>query len=236
MRAPKLVSWLSICGLVTGCASAVGEAAAVPAPLVPPAAPVVMFVGDSFAVGSGPVRSWETYSAETARLLGWQLITAGGRGAGFVARGKIHRTFGESFTRELAWRPEPNLVVLAGGHNDRRAAPKVRTAATRLISRVKERWPRARIVVVGPIWLKKPPKAAYKVRDAVAKAAWLAGVPFADPLTQKWARTDVLPDGTHPTAAGHDRLARWLVTTLRSRGVAPERGGPKPLQGPYQGP
>ncbi|GAA1015759.1 hypothetical protein Aple_010070 [Acrocarpospora pleiomorpha] len=234
MRAPLLV--LSICGLITGCASAAGEAGSTPSPIVPLRAPVVMFIGDSFAVGSGPVPAWESYAAETARLLGWQLITAGGRGAGFVATGKIHRTFGQSFTRELSWRPEPDLVVLAGGHNDHKAAKEVQRAAVTLIGRVKQRWPRAKVVLVGPIWVKSPPKAAYKVRDAVAKAAWLTGVPFADPLPQKWRKGDALPDGTHPTLAGHDRLARWLVATLRSRGVAPEQGGPRPLSGPYQGP
>ncbi|GAA0394332.1 hypothetical protein Acor_66200 [Acrocarpospora corrugata] len=236
MRAPLLVSWLSICGLVTGCASAVGETAIPAPPLVPFRTPVVMFVGDSFVVGSGPVDTWDAYPAETARALGWQLITAGGRGAGFVAKGKVDRTFGQSFTRELSWRPEPDLVVLAGGHNDRKQASKVRAAAIRLVHRVKARWPKARVVLVGPIWLKKPPKAAVKVRNAVAKAAWLTGVPFADPLTQKWTKGDLLPDGTHPTLTGHRRLAQWLVAILRSRGMAPEGLGPRPLQGPYQGP
>ncbi len=227
---------LVTCPLITGCADAVSETARHQAvPQVRP--PVVMFLGDSFTVGSGPVAEWDTYAAGTARSLGWQLITAGGAGTGYIARGRIGRTFEQSFARQLAWRPAPDLVVVSGGHNDRRARPAgVREAVLRLVGNVRERWPLARIVLVGPIWIDTAPKEAYRTRDAIASAAWLAGVPFLDPLTQRWIRDDrtrvLLSDGIHPTLYGHLRLARWLVGTLRARGLAGDAAAPPALVGP----
>ncbi|WP_084516919.1 SGNH/GDSL hydrolase family protein [Microtetraspora niveoalba] len=227
---------LAACPLLTGCAQAVSQAARV-AP--PPAGrpPVVMFLGDSFTVGSGPVAEWDSYAAGTARALGWQLITAGGSGTGYVATGRVGRTFEQSFTRQLAWRPAPDLVVVSGGHNDRRARPAtVRAAALRLVADVRKRWPSVRIVLVGPIWIDTAPRSAQHTRDAIASAAWLAGVPFLDPLTQRWITGDrarvLLPDGVHPTLYGHLRLARWLAASLRARGLAGDEAAPPALIGP----
>ncbi|MFF3663998.1 SGNH/GDSL hydrolase family protein [Microtetraspora malaysiensis] len=221
--------------LLTGCAEAVSQAAQ-SASVPEERPPVVMFLGDSFTVGSGPVAEWDTYAADTAKTLGWQLVTAGGSGTGYVATGRVGRTFERSFDRQLSWRPAPDLVVVSGGHNDRRARPStVRAAVLNLVTRVRERWPVTRIVLVGPIWIDTAPQSAYRTRDAVASAAWLAGVPFLDPLTQRWIADDrarvLLPDGVHPTLYGHLRLARWLAETLRARGLAGDEAAPAALPG-----
>ncbi|MFC4013428.1 SGNH/GDSL hydrolase family protein [Nonomuraea purpurea] len=201
---------IAMMGLVSGCGP--------PAPRNVTAshkAPVIMFVGDSFTVGSGPVPRWRTYASLTARLLGWQPVIAGASGTGFVNRGRVGRTFQQSFEEELAWRPAPDLLVISGGHNDRSgSAEHVGQAAANLVRQARERWPGARIVLVGPIWLDEPPRRAYGVRDALAEAASREGVPFLDPLRRRWPPDALLPDGVHPTAAGHERLAAWLAREL----------------------
>ncbi|WP_235030713.1 SGNH/GDSL hydrolase family protein [Nonomuraea solani] len=180
-----------------------------------PVAPVMMFVGDSFTVGSGPVPSWQTYASETARLLGWQPVIAGAGGTGFLSKGRVGRTFQRSFEVELAWRPAPDLLVISGGHNDRRwSTTRVRQAAERLLTEVRAHWPGTRVVMVGPIWLGGAPPKAYEVRDALAKAAGGEGVPFYDPMRQRWPAEAILPDGVHPTQAGHERIATWLAAEL----------------------
>ncbi|NUT38823.1 MAG: SGNH/GDSL hydrolase family protein [Thermoactinospora sp.] len=209
---------VTICALISGCTYAIGESAAdpVPTPVMQKAAPVMMVVGDSFTVGSGPVPAWGSYASETARLLRWQPVLAGAGGTGYVNRGRVGRNFQESFEAELAWRPAPDLVILSGGHNDRRwATLKVRQAASSLLWAVRGRWPETRIVMVGPLWMGKPPPKAFAVRDALAEVAEREGVHFVDPMRRRWTG-HVLPDGVHPTAAGHRELARWLAQELKS--------------------
>ncbi|MEU6724104.1 SGNH/GDSL hydrolase family protein [Nonomuraea wenchangensis] len=116
-------------------------------------------------------------------------------------------------------RPAPDLLIVSGGHNDRRVpAALVGTEARHLLELVHAHWPHTPIAVVGPIWMTPAPRWAREVRDAVA-AAVAARVPFLDPTDRRWGPGAVLPDGVHPTHAGHARLARWLVAALRGRGV-----------------
>ncbi|GAA2690027.1 MULTISPECIES: SGNH/GDSL hydrolase family protein [Nonomuraea] len=181
----------------------------------------MMFVGDSFTVGSGPVRTWQTYASESARQLGWQPVIAGAGGTGFVNEGRVGRTFEQSFMAELAWRPAPDLLVISGGHNDSRwPAATVRQAAARLVWSVKAHWPGTRIVMVGPIWIDRAPPSAYLLRDALAEVAARERVAFLDPLARRWIegrRSEVLlPDGVHPTLGGHHKLARWLAGALQT--------------------
>ena len=193
-----------------------------------------MIIGDSFTVGWGPVRRWETYAAQAARRLGWQLVTAGAGGTGYVNPGRAGRDFHASFRQELSWRPAPDLLIVSGGHNDRRVpASEVEAAADKLFTEVKTYWPEVRIVVIGPIWVSDAPRWAYDVRDAIAAAARRAGAEFLDPLAESDIVGDesdgVLPDGVHPTLRGHARLAGWLV---RSLGAEPDdeadmRGRPR---------
>ncbi|WP_329426189.1 SGNH/GDSL hydrolase family protein [Streptosporangium sp. NBC_01495] len=195
-------------------------------PTWPPQAPLVMIVGDSFTVGSGPVRGWDGYAARVARELGWQLITAGAAGTGFVNPGRVGRTFRDSFVKELSWRPEPDMLIISGGRNDRGIeAVRIENAAVHLLALVRRRWPHTRIVLVGPIWMTRAPRWAYGVREAVSLAADRQEVPFLDPFEplgphgRGWGRGAVLPDGVHPTLVGHLRLSRWMVSTLHRYGI-----------------
>lgn len=181
-----------------------------------------MIVGDSFTVGSGPVRRWASYPAQVAREMGWQLVTAGAAGTGFVNPGRVRRTFQMSFSEELSWRPAPDLLIVSGGHNDRTSPGRVYQATRRLLDLVRTHWPQTRVVVVGPIWMGRAPLWSYGVRDAIAVAASEEGVPFLDPLGQAWGRGTILPDGVHPTLRGHLRLARWMTGALREHGIGPD--------------
>ncbi|GAA3205612.1 SGNH/GDSL hydrolase family protein [Nonomuraea roseoviolacea] len=187
----------------------------------PGAAPVMMVLGDSFTVGSGPVPAWRAYACQAARLLGWQPVVAGAGGTGYLNRGRAGRTFQQSYEQELAWRPAPDVLVVSGGHNDQRwSTAQVGRAATRLVREARAGWPATRIVVVGPLWLEAVPDKALRIRDTLAAVARREGVEFLDPLRRRWVTGDpsavVLPDGVHPTSAGHLMLARWLARSLRS--------------------
>jgi lysophospholipase L1-like esterase len=190
-------------------------------------APVVMFLGDSYTVGKLGQMPERTYAAETARALGWQVILSGFRGTGFVARGHIGKDFATLFDEQLSWRPAPDMVIIAGGHNDRIYRPAAVTeAARRLVSTVRLLWKGTKIVLIGPMWGGDPEPEVLATRDALATTATEDHLPFVDPLGEHWivgdrlagtgnTRQYILKDGTHPTTEGALYFAGRLISDLR---------------------
>ncbi|MCW2886803.1 MAG: lipolytic protein family [Streptosporangiaceae bacterium] len=195
-------------------------------------APVVMVLGDSYTAGIATMPPEKSYAAEAARRLGWQIIIGGYRGTGFVAPGRIGKTFATLYDEELAWRPAPDLVVVSGGHNDSSKSPALVVAAAQgLLAKIKQRWPDTPVVVLGPMWGGDPPPAALSVRDAVQSAAAATQVPFIDPLQEEWitgsvklgtgnAPQYIRADGVHPTSAGCRYLGGRFVSALQRLGLA----------------
>jgi len=241
--------------LLCGCGGA--PTSARPAPAEPgrparPHVPVVFVLGDSYTAGIRAVPAEQTYAAETARRLGWQIVIGGHAGTGFVNDGSIGKNFAQLYTAQLAWRPAPDMVVVSGGHNDSRAPERVGPAAERLLRDIKTRWPRTHLVMMGPLWGGDPPPSARRVRDRLRQVADTLGVPFIDPLG--WitgdvhegtgnAATYVLDDGVHLTPAGNRYVADRLVGELRALGLdrpvlgAPARPSARPTASTaHQGP
>jgi len=200
------------------------------APEVRRDAPLVMFLGDSYTVGDGRVQPEVTYASATARLLGWQVVVGGRSGTGFVV--KRRDAFLGLFESQLGWRPAPDMLIVSGGHNDFRVpAPQVGAAAHVLLERARQRWPGTHIVLMGPIWgTGTPPQGAIGVRDALRDLARQLGVPFIDPIGERWITGDPLTgvgnapqyikgDRTHPNPAGHRYLATRLAGDLRRLGL-----------------
>lgn len=229
----------------TGCsvlAGSVHEPAAAdgPAEKEPRKAPsVVMFLGDSYTVGDRGVQPESTYASATARLLGWQVVVGGRAGTGFVRTGRGGEAFLGLFESQLGWRPAPDLLIVSGGHNDwRYPAAKVAAAAHLLLERVRQRWPGTRIVLMGPLWgTGAPTPGAIAVRDSLKNLAGQLGVPFVDPIGEKWITGDRLTgagnaarliksDRTHPNPAGHRYVATRLAADVKRLGLArPVRKG-----------
>jgi lysophospholipase L1-like esterase len=191
-----------------------------------------MFLGDSYTTGGRETVPEQSYAADTARDLGWQVIIGGLGGTGFVAPGATHEPFEVLFDEQLAWRPAPDMVIVAGGHNDRSYAPsRVAAAATTLLTKIRRLWPSARLLLIGPMWGSgAPDPSALEIRDALAAAARGLEVPFVDPLAGKWITGDrvthtgnaghyIQRDGVHPNVAGHQYLATRLVADLRRLGL-----------------
>lgn len=202
------------------------------------APPVVMILGDSYTVGDGRPHPEGTYASATARLLGWQVVVGGRSGTGFVMK-RNGEAFLALFEGQLGWRPAPDMFIVSGGHNDSRSDPaQVAAAAHVLLERAGQRWPGTHIVLMGPIWgTGTPTRGAIAVRDALKDLAGKLGIPFIDPIGERWITGDtatgqgnaaryIKRDRTHPTEAGHRYLATRLARDLRQMGLAqPARNG-----------
>jgi lysophospholipase L1-like esterase len=233
-----LISALLAFGCLAGCGSPAGSKANADAPSkaagrapVRANAPIVMVLGDSYSAGLGGVPAEQTYAAETARRLRWQVIIAGRERTGFVAPGTIGKTFRVLFDEQLAWRPAPDMIVVSGGHNDwPHSYELVKGAARQLLTEIKRRWPATTIVLMGPLWGSDPPPKGLQVRDALADAAGELRVPFIDPLAEQWITGDIhsgignapayiRADGTHPNAAGNRYFADRFIADLGKLGL-----------------
>ncbi|MDL4771827.1 MULTISPECIES: SGNH/GDSL hydrolase family protein [Thermomonosporaceae] len=224
----------------TGCTAFAGEVhpkrTASAAPAAGPGsskAPVVMFLGDSYTVGERGSKPERTYAMALGRLLGWQVIVGGRGGTGFVAGGDRRSSFIQSFESQLGWRPAPDLLVVAGGHNDYGfPAPEVSGAAQIVLERARQRWPATRVVLIGPLWGNDtPPASALAVRDGLSGLAQRFGLQFIDPIAEHWitgnrvngtgnAARLIQRDGTHPTPTGHRYVATRLAADFRRLGLA----------------
>jgi lysophospholipase L1-like esterase len=226
----RLVSWyaavMTLLALAGCAASSIPVQPAAVRPL-PSRIPVVMFLGDSYATGAYDIAPESTYASETARLLGWQIIIGGHSGTGFVAPGRVGKTFSRLFDQHLAWRPAPDMLLISGGHNDWAHPPSLAgVAARQLLLRVKRHWPTTKVVMLGPLWGGDAPPEVRAVRDALRGVTRELRLPFIDPIGEHWFTGNhtagtgnavrlILPDGTHPTAEGHRYLAARLAEDLR---------------------
>lgn len=191
------------------------------------------FLGDSYTVGVNGMPKSRTYASVLGRREGWRTAVVGYPFAGFVHTDRDGRDYADLFRQQLGNLPAPNMLVISGAHNDRTEPSRaIRTKAALLIAGVHHRWPRTRIVVVGPMWGGDPTHDALRVRSAVRSAARSQRVPFIDPLGEKWITGDrgagtgnavkyVLPDQTHPTAEGHLYLAERLRADLAKDRLLP---------------
>lgn len=241
----------SLCVLLTllvGCSSDTA-AQTQPGPSKSGHVPVVAFLGDSYTAGIHDTTRDETYASITARMLGWQVIVAGQAGTGLIAPGRDGNTFAHAYTQQLAWRPPPDMVVVVGGHNDWPYPPSLeRASATRLLNKIRQRWPKTHLMLIGPMWGSGEPRPEIlDVRDALKTTAGQEKVPFIDPLAQGWvtgkrdepgsgnAPRYILPDHTHPNAQGHQYFAQRFVTDLRKLRLARPTAGRTPTARPTTG-
>jgi lysophospholipase L1-like esterase len=227
---PQLVSCLLSCLVLTACGGA--GRAAVPPTAAPTSAstaartadtapPVrAVFLGDSYTVGVGA--AGPTYAERVADRLGWIRIDAAQSGTGYVADGGggDRSPFADRVDDVAA--ADPDVVVVQGSVNDVGADPAdVGAAATALYADLAAAVPDARVVVLGPPEAPGVPRDAVgAVRDALAGAAGVAGLTFADPIAGGWLTPpgDSYADALHPDDEGHAALADGLVAALRDAG------------------
>ena len=197
--------------------------------------PVALFIGDSYAAGSGGAGVRRGFACLTARAMGWVCLDDGEPGTGYTNAGKVHGAGNDTYpvralgraTEPAAGATEPadatestestestepadvDVVVVTGGRNDSASPVPVRVAAAELtLDRLRSTYPNARIVVVGPFWVDDDVPPSLRAFDAGLRAAAAErSLTFLDPIRDRWLTTD--------------QRARWIAAD----GVHPSVAG-----------
>jgi lysophospholipase L1-like esterase len=207
-----------------------GHAAPVrPVVQVPPVEPIVVlgpgagsaavFLGDSFTSGwNGAGIGDHGWPRLVGAARGWQTVNLAVAGSGFVNPGWTNQPIGALVASAV--RHDPDVIVLAGGHNDSRSSVSATArAADDVIDRLRASAPDALLVVVAPIWQDgNPPRRCLVLRDRLRDKAAAVGAVFIDPLADGWfsgnAHRLIGPDGLHPNDAGHRLIADRVLAVL----------------------
>lgn len=197
----------------------------------PTAAPddtdVAVFLGDSYTQGwgaSNPTMKWTTLVAHDA---GWTEVNQGQGGTGYVTRAGVAGcgkddcpTYPERVADIVA--AAPDVVVIAGGQNDRWALATdpalVQAAVDRTFSLLREGLPNARLIAVGPSTAEPATTMITDLDGWVRAAADRVGAEYVSLLDPVVIQSDmVTADGVHVNDAGHRALADRVLATVLSR-------------------
>jgi len=149
---------------------------------------------------------------------GWRAVNLAVPGTGFLNPGWTNQPLASRIAAAI--RLEPDVVVVASGHNDSRwSASATADAADAAIRRLRRALPDAVFVIVAPIWQDgSPPQRCLILRDRLRARAAAIGAIFIDPLAGRWfagSRHHLIgPDRLHPTDAGHRFMAARVLAAL----------------------
>jgi lysophospholipase L1-like esterase len=208
--------------------SAPGDPTASAVPTTEPAVatkgrPRALMFGDSYFIGGGYTDETNSMAQLAANRLGWDAEINGGGGTGFVGSnpeyglpdylGQIED--GAFDVGRRSW------VVIEGGNNDLDAdQQQVARNARKVLRIAQRRFPRARVVLVGPMDTDGDYANTTPVTRTLRKAAKRRGVPFVDARRWLAGNYDLIgPDYTHPYPEGHRICARKLTRALRRLGA-----------------
>lgn len=188
----------------------------------PPKPPLAVFVGDSYAAGTGASSAAHRWANLVAVSEGWRIRNLALGGTGYLATsagpgcGRPHCTAFEGVLGELQTL-DPDIVIVSGGRNDTTyPATAVSSAIDAFFPALRRAAPHARLVAVSPIWdASDPPRRLSEISGDVRSAVLgVQGVflPVGEPLHGHpgW----LAADGLHPSDRGHRAIADAVLRTL----------------------
>jgi lysophospholipase L1-like esterase len=183
--------------------------------------PEVAVVGDSYTAAWGAIYertppttdgAWWRY---TAASLGWtpgDVVAV--PGGGYVRRGA---TTGTNFLEALRADPldaDTDYVLLQGGYNDRTySTSAVRTGVRDVLRTIREQAPHAVVIVVGA-FLPQPSRVTtnfVEVARIIGSSGSIGSTPY---MSAFMCYFTLAADGTHPDAAGHRDIGRWVARRI----------------------
>jgi lysophospholipase L1-like esterase len=190
-----------------------GKAAAAPGSY-----PVVAFIGDSYAWGSGATAKDKRWTSLVADRMGWLEFNVAEGGTGYLKTFENRPNYYGQLDEITALRPD--IVVVSGGQNDQGLLtanpPELFAAVSHFFVQLRARMPRARIIGVGPSFPDALTPGRFDfdlvVRDAVRAVggefiSLVRPTPVIDPAMLE-------PDRVHVGDAGHAAIAQRVLTDL----------------------
>lgn len=178
-------------------------------------AKVAAFIGDSLVQGTDGGDLASGIAAE----LGWKAVNLGRGGTGYVtSAGKA--ACGLDYCPPFpmmaadAAAAQPDVVVVCGGQND--GDSDVSGAARLLFDDLHKALPKARVIVVAPLWRATAyPDSMIALRSEVKAAARAAGVTYVDVGNPLENHPELISsDGVHPTKQGYALLSKTIAEAI----------------------
>lgn len=188
--------------------------------------PRVLVIGDDFAAGAGASSTSRGFARRLVAELDAPYVIDAQPNTGFVARGDeagVDNSFPARARRIIQEDgPEPDLIVVEGGHEDFLASPgRLQDAAEQVARRLTDAYPDAQVVLMGTTRAVPENQVLVPLHDSIRAGAQAAGVPFIDPVAENWITADntgelISGDLFHPNDAGHELWAERLLQDLRA--------------------
>lgn len=179
----------------------------------PEGAPVAVFIGDSFTVGTASDIAGFGFPGILGELRGWEVVNLGIPGTGYSTPWD---PYADRIQQAVAL--DPDIVVVSGSRNDMRRASvdEIEPHVTDFYEQLAEAIPDARVIVTSPIGDDAPyPPIMHELRDMIERQAAQAGVEYLDLGHPLEGRPElVASDGQHPNADGLQVIAERIDELL----------------------
>jgi acyl-CoA thioesterase-1 len=184
-------------------------------------APLAVFIGDSYTVGTATSISGTGFPVILGELRGWRVENLAIAGTGYStgrADGRCPPAGCQSYMGVLprAVELDPDIVVVSGGRND---LPRehLEPAVTTFYAELRRQLPDARLIVTSPLWDDSPtPASLVALREHVASEAANAGAEYLDLGDLFLDRPDLIAsDQLHPNEEGLALIAQRMDELLR---------------------
>ncbi len=187
--------------------------------------PTAVFIGDSYASGTGassPATRWTTL-ASTA--LNWKEVNIGRGSTSYLATGTMAGCGLDYCPNYLQMVPEavkhsPSIVIVSGGQNDfsnfEKRPQSVVDAINATYQAIHEKLPDAKVVAVGPSTPWGVGDTVTRLDKAVQEAAKANGATYVSLIAPDVVdMAMVAKDGAHVLDSGHAAIAERVESALR---------------------
>nr|WP_241249486.1 SGNH/GDSL hydrolase family protein [Agrococcus sp. KRD186] len=198
-------------------------------PEAAPAAPIAVFIGDSYTVGQGTALEGVGFTALLAERRGWEPVNIAISGTGYAASHELDRCGPDGCPAYAGVLDEaaaagPDIVVVSGGRNDMWLPDQEQVAVSiaEFYAQLRAAFPTEHIIVTSPLWGAGPtPDGLLTIRETVALEAARIGANYLDLGDLFEMRPDLITaDKVHPTEAGLELIATTIDELLDSQQLA----------------